>query len=232
MYKLWWSHKDKNFGDMLNPILMDYFNIKYSFAREEDANMLCIGSIIRRAKKGCIVLGSGIMFNKEDLSPHANYRFVRGPHTRKTIIECGGTCPEIYGDPGLLLPLFCEELNKKYDVGIVPHFIDYKYVKQTYSNYYIIDVINNDPLEVAKKITQCKTIISSSLHGIIAAHAYGIPAAWVKFSNNVKGNDAKFKDYFASINLDSTASTMKEPIFTLSQININPIVNIFKEYSN
>ena len=209
---------------------MNYFNIPYKFTDENNANVFCIGSIIRRAKKGDLVLGSGLMFESEKPSPLATYRFVRGPRTRKRILELGGDCPEIYCDPALLLPLFCEESVKKYDLGIVPHFVDYAFVKKEYPSYRIIDVINNDPLSVAKDISECRSIISSSLHGIIAAHSYNIPAAWIKFSNKIKGDDIKFKDYYESHGLYAELSTIKDPIFTQPSKDITPIVDIFKEF--
>jgi len=229
MYNAWWLTKDKNFGDLLTPYILDYFNIDYTPTKIEDAQLLCIGSIARHAKDGTIVLGSGMINGrKEKLNPNADWRFVRGPYTRQRVLDCGGSCPEIYGDAAMLLPLLCPAEEKKYDVGIVPHFVDYDYVKEYYPNYKIINVINDDPLEVAKEISQCKKIISSSLHGIIAAHAYGIPAAWVEFSDKIKGDKIKFKDHYAALGLIATISTVDHPVFTVGQLNLNPIINILK----
>jgi len=152
----------------------------------ETSDAMCIGSIIQRSTNNMIVLGSGVMHSKHKLNPDADYRFVRGPLTREKILSAGGLCPKIYGDPALLLPLFCNESKKEYDIGIVPHYVDYDEMKLQYPEYNIINLKNHNPLEVAKEITKCRQIISSSLHGIIAAHAYGIPAAWIKFSNKVK----------------------------------------------
>lgn len=229
MINVWWLKKDKNFGDILTPYILDFFDIEYNYTDIDNANIICIGSIIRHARDNQLVLGSGVMFNKDKINPKANYKFVRGPYTRQKIIQAGGDCPEIYGDAALLLPLICPSEAKKYDIGIVPHFVDYAYVKEMYPEHKIINVITDNPLEVAKEISSCKKIISSSLHGIIAAHAYGIPAAWVEFSNKIKGDRIKFKDHYASIGLEAELSTVDSPNFTTGNFDIDPIIRIFKE---
>jgi hypothetical protein len=200
MRKVFWSNSRPNFGDILTPYILDHYNIKYEMVpKPEQGNAMCIGSIIHKAIDNMIVLGSGCMHSKHQLNPNADYRFVRGPLTRQRVLECGGTCPSIYGDPALLLPEFCSESKKEYDVGIVPHYVDHADIVERYPNYKVIELTNNDPIAVAKEITKCRSIISTSLHGIIAAHAYGIPAAWVKYSNKLKGNDIKFRDYYSSV---------------------------------
>lgn len=231
---VFWMNGRPNFGDQLTPYVFNYFNIPHLMsAKLGKCQAMCIGSIAHKATDDMIVLGSGLMFaNKYPINPNADYRFVRGPYTRQKILDAGGTCPEIYGDPAMLLPLFCEESKKEYDVGIVPHYVDYEYVKQTYPKYKVIDVINTDPLVVAKEISKCEKIISSSLHGIIAAHAYDIPAAWVKFSDNIKGDDIKFKDHYAALNLPLVLSTVDNPIFTTGNYNTSKIEQIFKDFKN
>lgn len=226
--KVWWASGTPNFGDILTPYVLDYFGIKWEFSSNFDT--ICIGSIAKHANTGTTVLGSGIISKSQKLCPTANWRFVRGPITRNRIIECGGSCPAIYGDPALLLPMFCDESKKEYEIGIVPHYVDYNLAVEMFPSHKIINLKNRNPLEVAKEITKCKKIISSSLHGIIAANAYGIPAAWIKLSNNLKGDGTKFLDYFQSINCDAELSTVDNPKFIIGSLDTTPIINIFESF--
>lgn len=228
--KVWWLARDRNFGDLLTPYVLDFFKVPYEYTKDySEANCLCIGSIAHKSSPGKIILGSGIIDSNTKVNGRADWKFVRGPKTRDRVLAAGGKCPPIYGDPALLLPKFCRESSKEYDVGIVPHFVDYEYVNNTYKNYKIIDVINDNPLEVAKEITKCRYIISSSLHGIIAAHAYNIPAAWVKFSDKLAGDGIKFVDHYESIGLTATLSTVEKPVYTTGKFNLSSIEDIFQE---
>jgi hypothetical protein len=213
-YKFWWMQGEKvqNFGDVLTPKLLEYYEIPFEYEKSE-MNAICIGSIASKATDGCIVLGSGIAWQNTKLNPKADWRFVRGPLTRNALIKSGGNCPEIYGDPALLLPIFCEESKKEHDIGIIPHYKEYRIVKEKYPNMNVINLNNQDPLYVAKEISKCRKTISSSLHGIIASHAYEIPCAWVKFSDLIIGDDTKFKDHFQSVGLESIISNIDNPFF-------------------
>jgi pyruvyltransferase len=234
MYKVFWSNSRPNFGDILTPYILDHYNIKYEMvSKPEQGNAMCIGSIIHKATDNMIILGSGCMHSKHQLNSKADYRFVRGPLTRQRVLECGGTCPSVYGDPALLLSEFCSESKKEYDVGIVPHYIDYDEIKEKYPKHKVINLSNENPLEVAKEITKCRSIVSTSLHGIIAAHAYGIPAGWLHYSNKLKGNNIKFRDYFASVSCETYAAKNLDNVkFTNASIpNLDKVVDKFKELS-
>jgi hypothetical protein len=231
MYNVYWGDEPNNFGDVLTKNLLDFFNISYTHTNSyKNANLFCIGSIARLATNKSIVLGSGIIRNNEFLNPYADWKFVRGPLTREHVLKSGGTCPEIYSDPALLLPLFCKESNKEYEVGIVPHYQDYKKIKKEYPNYKVINVVNSNPLDVAEEITKCKKIISSSLHGIICAHAYNIPSAYVQLSK-LHGDGSKFYDFYLSVNISNPIiSTIENPKYQLGKVpDLNIVEQIFKE---
>jgi pyruvyltransferase len=219
--KVWWYNHEPNYGDMLTPHILKAFKIPYIQTRKEHAEALMVGSIAKFALPNTKVLGSGFITHDDPVYIDADWRWVRGPLSRQKVLDAGGDCPAIYGDPALLLPLFWDEAAKVHDVGFIPHYIDAPHVK---TDMFTIDVLGN-PREVTRQITQCRTIISSSLHGLIVAHAYGIPAAYVKLGNRLFGDGFKFQDYYSSIGLDAVESTLDDPVFSLATINLQPMVN-------
>jgi len=206
---LWFSsEKIPNFGDKLTPYLIEKFTGEKPFRVNEYCNKayyMMSGSILNRSSHNAIIFGSGIMKKDEKVIEPKEILAVRGPLTRKRLIELGYICPEIYGDPALLLPLVYEpKITERYKIGIIPHYVDYNYVKNQIgksNNFLIINIF--DPIEkVINDINRCEKTISSSLHGLIVSHAYNKPSLWVKFSDNLAGDDTKFHDYLYSVNVN------------------------------
>lgn len=219
-----------NFGDILTPLILAHYGYQVNHSMQEDADYMMIGSIAKLARPGITVLGSGAMTSGAKLDPGANWRWVRGPHTRDLVIRNGGECAEIYGDPAMLLPrIIAPAADKKHAVGIVPHYVDYQETKDRYPDLPVINILNSDPAEVVREITQCERIISSSLHGIIAAHAYGIPAAWVEFGDRLSGDGTKFHDHYESVGLAALASTVDSPVFTTATFDDSEIHRILQQ---
>jgi pyruvyltransferase len=52
-------------------------------------------------------------------------------------------------------------------------------------------------------LLSCRIIVSSSLHGLIFAHAYGLPAIWIKLSDRLVGGEFKFHDHYAFMEVDA-----------------------------
>lgn len=207
--RIWWAGGEEffNYGDSLGKYLVEKMTGKTPILTQKNGphNVnLVIGSIINRAgtTKFCDVWGCGIISRNQTAQKGARFHAVRGPLTRKSLIKTGHQCPEIYGDPALLLPKYYQpKVKKEYSLGIIPHYVDYdkitNKIKDTSIN--IIDLTHSDVEQVTDEIFKCERIISSSLHGIIVAQSYGIPAIWVKFSNKLSGDGVKFDDYFLSV---------------------------------
>jgi len=214
---LFWSwYEPRNFGDWIAPYLFEAITGTPPIfcPREEISRFGCtmaVGSILRHLiGEDCVVVwGSGIISASDIFRRPKEVRAVRGPLTRHRMMELGYECPEIYGDPAILLPRFFrpEHRSQKHSIGFIPHFVD----RRLFSR--LTDVLVIDPTRpverVINDIVSCELTFSSSLHGLIVSHAYGVPSVWVRPVNLIDGDDSKFRDYFLSIGLDPTPVTLR-----------------------
>lgn len=233
----WWSeiyltHKKKeNFGDLVGKYLVEKISPKKvvwthpkkrSFLSVNSTIYFTAGSILSQVNGKCTVWGSGII-SKELPIKNATFTAVRGPQTRIHLLKQGYSVPEIYGDPALLMPVFYNpKIDAHFEIGIIPHFVDYQAVVKMYGNnpnIKIIDLLTNDVEDISNQILQCKKIISSSLHGLIVPHAYGIPAIWVKFSDKIFGDGIKYQDYFESVEIESYDAQYMNEIISEEKMN-------------
>lgn len=239
----WWNEKiiqgksKENYGDVLGKFLVEKISgkkvvfawpKKFSFLDFFSPIYVTIGSILANVNHKCIVWGSGII-NKEIKIKNARFLAVRGPQTRKYLMDLGYEVPEVYGDPALLLPrYFNPKVEKKYRYGIVPHYNDYKVVEKWFENrsdIHLIDMMTNDIESKTIEFLQCEKIISSSLHGVIIAHTYGIPAVWQKFSDKVFGDDIKYQDYMESVQIPFYHPEIKKEVYSDDEMS-----SLFEQY--
>lgn len=166
-----------------------------------EKNLLAVGSIISQGNKRSIVWGSGFM-NYNEKFRGGKVLAVRGKLTNNILLEQGFKGCNVFGDPALLLPLMIPSIKDKiYDIAIIPHWSEVEYFKITFGNKYKILDLRTDKIEqFIKELTSCKYILSTSLHGIILSHAYGIPALWIKHGY-VDTDGFKFYDYFSSVDI-------------------------------
>jgi pyruvyltransferase len=228
--KSFW-YKTTNFGDTLTPVVIDYFLGEKPEYVEKDfsGKLLAIGSTLNFVKENDVIWGTGLNEQKKIKAPSGvKFLAVRGPITR-SFIEPEEMVPEIYGDPAILLPLiYNPKIEKRYEVGFVPHYVDKKFVTVKEGEK-IID-IEADWKTVVEEILSCKKIVSSSLHGIICAEAYGIPAVWATYSEWIIGGEMKYQDYF----LGSGRERQKpfediSPIQNLEEKQ-NILIKVLKDY--
>lgn len=236
-----------NFGDDLSYYLIKeltgkkIFNNCYLFFNKRRENILCIGSIINDwSNAQSIIWGSGIMYeNRKVYERPKSIRAVRGPLTRKLLLQQGFTCPDIYGDPALLLPMIYKpNVQKKYKYGIIPHIIDYntpiiKKLAEHIGNCRIISMSKYTSWQSKiDEICECECIISSSLHGLIISDAYKVPNVWVKFSDKIFGGEFKYLDYFASVGRTSNGPIWVESLDAFGLIEkersnyVFPLINV------
>lgn len=232
---LYW-HKSDNFGDAINPLFFQKLTsrkIIYRTQKKEGVeHFLGIGSILDKATASSVVWGSGFISETSECKAHPKKVYaVRGPKSRDRLLQQGINCPEIYGDPALLLPrIYFPKVKKKYKLGVIPHFTekDSKLIEKFVLNQrevIVIDLQVCNPFAVIDKILQCEKIISSSLHGIIVSDAYSIPSLWIEVHGDLVGGHFKFFDYFMSVN-----RTDKEPYKMNNNTTIDEVTAQFKEY--
>lgn len=200
----WWNDRP-NFGDAISPVVVEWATGEkvVHAAKTDEGKVLGIGSILQFAGPGDCVWGSGV-------HPFAHHRYlqrsadpssikflaVRGPITRDAVFTRFGQVPRALGDPALLMPLIykpCVRPGAR-KVGMIPHFSDRHLVPAALKEF-VIDVTRPWD-EVINEIVSSERIISSSLHGIIVAEAYGVPATWARLSS--KEGSTKFWDYYLS----------------------------------
>lgn len=201
----WQEDPSPNFGDVLSLKLVERIvggplRTYVKRTKNQDKKLLAIGSIFYFANEGDVVWGSGIngktLEKKYYQFAHLDVRAVRGPLTRQFLFEHFQIeSPEIYGDPALLFPYLFPEFKRKespsLDYIIIPHFLEEKLLPKMDPHV----VHPTDPWnQVLEKILDSKFVISSSLHGVVIAEAYGIPARLLRMTE--KNHLFKYQDYY------------------------------------
>jgi pyruvyltransferase len=168
--------------------------------REEpvkSARLLTVGSVLRLARDGDVVWGTGVNGKSLDAEygfTRLDVRAVRGPLTRDFLLARGIKVPEVYGDPGLLVGQLWtrQELARgwpKADVTVVPNLND---LQRGQFGGNILDP--RRPLaECLGRIAASDFVVGSSLHGVVIAESLGIPARLIASTSEPA---FKFEDYF------------------------------------
>lgn len=214
----WWTGVS-NFGDGLAPYLLEHFtSADLERGTIEDASIVSIGSVLEHIPRNWTgyICGAGFLKENSVLNTHyATIFALRGPLSAQ-----GLKGNFAFGDPGLLADELVGPQNKRFDLGILPHWKDKELVprfqeifKNSKSTLLAIDP-RDRPLKVVAEIGACRRIVTSSLHGTIVADAFGIPRR-VELSpaldNNTEGGTFKFRDYSASISTPFEPGKMVEP---------------------
>lgn len=235
---IYWKRKHtNNVGDLLSLVvyryMLDYFHLKPGAKTKKTIRLLGVGSIIHTIKEDAVIWGSGVKcidsMKDFDRNLKLDIRCVRGPETRGVIMSLGFDCPSVYGDPALLLPLFYKPRLKagRDKVIVIPHFTKENEFTVLPPDCELLSTITNDWRRFIDKICAAKFVISSSLHGIIIAEAYGIPAILLD-----KGDPAgmfKYDDYYRSTGRISykIANDVNEAL--LSGPEILPDISLLQE---
>lgn len=232
----------RNFGDELNIYLMEAMTGKtvvstQSVFQSSKPNYMVIGSILDSdtINSSSVVWGAGTMwgYDRSIKAKPQKVCAVRGKLTQRYLVSQGISCPDVYGDPALLMPLvYNPVVEKKYRIGVIPHVFDLdspivKRLTSLSTDLHVISFENyKDWHHVIDEIKSCDFIISSSLHGLILSDAYHIPNAWVKFSDKIHGGDYKYLDYFSGVNRNTS-----QVYIVKEEASFEDVCSLVKEYS-
>lgn len=197
-----------NIGDFLSLIVVEEtckmkgidFCAKVGGAR----HLYAIGSILL-GYQDATIWGSGFGYDKPRkwysfaynwLHQHyhrTDIRAVRGPLTRRILTQMGIACPEIYGDPAVLMPLFYSGKSHaiKREYVLIPHYSKFEKYKDDPN---VLNTFCRDYRQFIDSLLEAKLVISSSLHGVILAESYGIPA--IMLCDTPSADITKYKDWY------------------------------------
>lgn len=228
---------EPNFGDELSPVIVNWMleqnessEVLEQELSPEGTNLSAVGSVMHHLSSGFEVWGSGVM--QESQTPVSGLKFhaVRGPRTRRYLLDNGYTeaeVPEVYGDPALLLPEFYtpKVLPWMSDMWVViPHHKSVREMRLNMNQEDLDDlamfgfhvVYPDEGWEtVVDAIANARGVISQSLHGLIVADAYGVPNVWWN-TGVLSHHDSHFKflDYF-----ESQGEAMRTSVRQIGEIN-------------
>lgn len=216
----WWGCTE-NLGDYLSNVVFEWMLQRRNIDNisSKTLHLLGIGSIIGLGKFDAIIWGSGI--HAFESIENINYRkkFVkydiralRGPVTKLLMEKMGYDCSKArLGDPAILMPeiYFPSIESKQYEISIISHIL---LENKDYGDLHKINIRTTDYKFFIDEILKSKKIISSSLHGIILAESYGVPAVF--FGTGMELQYLKYYDWYFSTGRYSVkiARTLEEAV--------------------
>ncbi len=203
-----------NLGDSLGDVIIRFLlglkNIDIDKPVSRTKHLYCVGTNIQGAYQSATIWGSGIFppekrreaFLQKHCGRKLDIRAIRGPLTRDVVLQYGHKCPDVYGDPAILLPMiYSPNVQKVRERLVIPQFFNEIEFRETHPNEYMISMNTADYKSVINEILASEIVYTSSLHGIILAEAYGIPAVF--FRGLAPACDFKYLDYYMSTGRDN-----------------------------
>jgi pyruvyltransferase len=196
-----WRRPINNFGDLLGPIIVAQILSERRLVERtvQSSRLLTVGSIMKMSRPGDVIWGTGVNGKSMDVGGGAelDVRAVRGPKTREVLQAAGAQVPEVYGDPGLLWASFWPREQYLSEQGhgrirgvtVVPNLHDWS----SYSRRDGAISPRRAPSDVIREIALSDFVCGSSLHGIVLAESFGIPARLIAPKHEPR---FKYDDYY------------------------------------
>lgn len=235
--KLYYWNERPNLGDILSKLILERFtHLPSKHAKPSDSNLVIVGSILEHLPgdwKG-VIAGAGKLHEWSRLDLRSAKKLaVRGPLTARALNANSGV---VLGDPALLANELILPQDKKYKLGLVPHWTDdILETNKLFLQYDpIIIRIGHDPIKVITEIAQCDKIVSSSLHGIVLSDAFNIPRR-VELAPSMTsppfwgGSTFKWEDYHQSLNMKFEVGITKQADYNIVTEKQHELFDVFEE---
>jgi pyruvyltransferase len=104
-------------------------------------------------------------------------------------------CPAVFGDPALLIQHLWTDSELDVARGtrgllVLPNFHDFRALRHSSST--VVSPQTREPWHVIRAIAESSMVVGSSLHGVVIAEAFGVPARFVRSSTEP---EFKYRDY-------------------------------------
>jgi pyruvyltransferase len=232
-----------NFGDELSYVIVKRLvdlklqrNVKLQIEHlptsESGPCLFALGSIFHFVRPGDYVWGTGVnpihTQCKPDMFKDVEVFGARGFLSIKYLVDdCSRSGVKIsyknisLGDPALLLPFLFPEYRRarfpEHKLCIIPHYNDRNvwHLLEPYKSSIMWTEESYDT--VIRYILDCSLVVSSSLHGIVVAEAFGVPARWLSLPGSktlLTEGTFKYNDYFSATNrsLNDYATSIEQAI--------------------
>ena len=193
----------ENFGDLLaRRIVRRMLELRSGpVSVATDVQLLSVGSVLHLGREGAVVWGTGrnpkIPEHRHRWS-NLDVRAVRGPLTASFLRARGVEVPNVQGDPALLAAQLLPELrasptDDRYPVTVIPNLNERgRFRSERHPATWLLDP--SQPLEtVLRRIAASELVVTSSLHALVIADSFGVPARQV---SPVREHPDKYRDYF------------------------------------
>ncbi|WP_444663088.1 polysaccharide pyruvyl transferase family protein [Cellulomonas sp. CW35] len=209
-----------NFGDEITPyVIRELTGEKVGWRSPSRADVFAVGSILEiygKRARGATIFGSGIRSGRwsfAQVSPDSVCS-VRGTLTRDTLGLPAGT---VLGDPGLAVAaLDVGRISRSTRPAVVPHFGTFgspdgrSAVTALRAQGFDVLLPNTNALEMVRRIASASYVVTSSLHGMVFAHALGVPAVLTSFSGHAEPS-FKYDDYMSVFRRPAQFSALDDP---------------------
>lgn len=214
--KFYYQPADNNFGDALSPFIVTALTGRECrWAPPHVADLVAIGSLMERVMlkrwrrplygrfSPLLVWGTGFIADGDRVSStFLSCQAVRGRFTQGRISGAGEELA--LGDPGLLVPrLFSRKpTGTGGGVLVAPHLKD----RGAWADAVMENdglkasriSLSDDTMEIIGRIASADLVLTSAMHPLIVALAFGRPAIWVAAeASEVEGGRYKFHDFYS-----------------------------------